>query len=355
MVLTMNKKYKINKKEKNKKSEIEINCEISAEEFKKYTDKEIKEIQKDFEAKGFRKGNVPEDIIKKEMGIDQILNQSANSAIQNVYLEIMEEIDEDIMGLPQISLTKIAEGNPLEFKIKIGLFPKAELPNYKKLAKELLKTENVEIKEEEVQKVIDDIIQMYDKNIKDKEESSDTEKSNEPKKKTKLNDEFVKKIGKFENVEDFKNKIRENVKLEKQNAEKMKGREELAKELIEKTKVTIPEIVLNQEIQSSLSRLVNALKKQGTTIEEYLEKTKKTEKDFFEENKKHVENQIKMRLILEAIAREEDIKVTEKEILEQLSALKQKHPDADEENLRNHISVTLANEKVLNLLEEQSK
>ncbi|MEX2436622.1 MAG: trigger factor family protein, partial [Candidatus Paceibacterota bacterium] len=109
----MSKKYKVEKIEENKKAEAEIKGSVPADIFKEYVANELKEIQKGYEAKGFRKGKVPIDVIEKTINKDQLLNEAANSALKDIYLDIIKESEIDVMGLPQISITKMAEGNDL--------------------------------------------------------------------------------------------------------------------------------------------------------------------------------------------------------------------------------------------------
>jgi len=123
------------------KSEMEISFEIPWEEFKPYVDKAYSILGKDVATDGFRKGNVPQDILEKEIGIGKILEQAADLAAKDKYPQAIYREEIEPISQPEVSVIKLAENNPFEFKVKISVLPDITLPDYKAIASEIEKKE----------------------------------------------------------------------------------------------------------------------------------------------------------------------------------------------------------------------
>src|SRR3989344_7862841 len=114
---------------------------IEAEKFENYRKKALLQIKSGLELPGFRKGAVPEKILEEKIGESGILEEAAELAIKDEWAKILRELEEkniEAIGRPQVEITKIAKGNPFEFKIQISVIDKINLPDYKKIAKEIL-------------------------------------------------------------------------------------------------------------------------------------------------------------------------------------------------------------------------
>lgn len=118
-------------------SEIEITGEISAGDFENCREKALKDLSENIQVDGFRPGKVPEKILAEKIGEGAIMERMAEIALQKEYLKIIEEKNIHVIGRPEVVITKMAKGNPLGFKIKTAVMPEIELPDYKKIAKEI--------------------------------------------------------------------------------------------------------------------------------------------------------------------------------------------------------------------------
>ena len=131
---------KINEKNK---SEIEISCEMTWEEFKPYCDRAFELLSQGVKVKGFRLGKAPQDLLKKEISQEKINSLAAENAIKEKYPEIIKEKDIEPIGAPGLSVLKLAENNPFCFKATVFVLPEVDLPDYKKIAKETPKEKAV--------------------------------------------------------------------------------------------------------------------------------------------------------------------------------------------------------------------
>src|SRR3989344_5521172 len=119
-------------------SEVEIIGEISAEIFMSGRSNAIKEFSEKVEMDGFRKGKIPEDILIKNIGIVAVLEKMAVIALEKEYPKIISEHKVRAIGRPEITLTKLAENNPLGFKVTTSALPEITLPDYKSIAKKIM-------------------------------------------------------------------------------------------------------------------------------------------------------------------------------------------------------------------------
>ncbi len=352
---------------------VTIQAEIPVEEINKYKKEVIEEAQKNMEKSGFRKGNVPLDMVEQELGMEKVIGSAADKALNEAYPQIIQEKDLQVMSAPKVSITKFALGEDLGFKAEVAVVPNFQLPKYKKIGKKIAQErkdkEDIDVSPEEVQQVINQILKMHTRAKKEKEDeekSKIVDKDGKPIKseekpgeketeKPELTDEFVKSIGKFENVEDFKEKIKDNLINEKQTAEIRKNREKIADKLVKETDLEIPEIAIEGELQSVKQKLQQDLKNQDMTMEEYMEKIDSTEDEFLKDQKEHIEKQLKTKIILEKIADKENIEPEKEKVETQAQMLKQKYPNTEEESLKDYVRMMMKNEEVLKILEGSDK
>lgn len=335
------------------KSEVQIDITIPAVDFEKYRERGFKKVQEFVQVDGFRKGNVPEDMITKTYGDMIILEEMANLALRDAYIEVIKE--EKIIPVtdPKVTINKIAKGNDLELSIIVAVMPEVTLPDYKKISQEKAKGALVEdVTEEEVNKVIDELRRGRAKF--QEHEHTDTPHEHVVDESTipELNDEFVQTFSpEFKTVDDFKNKIRENMKLEKEQKQKEKTRSLIVESLIEETKADVPDVMIEQELDRMFSQMKSDVTRFGGTWEDYLKHINKTEEALRVDWRKDALKRTMSQLILAEIALVEKIKPTDVEIETELTRLLATVQDVDEERAKAYLYQALSNEKVLAFLE----
>jgi len=116
-----------------KQCNVEIDCSLEWSEFLPYYEKALAEISSKKEIKGFRVGKAPKDLVEKEIGKHKILEEAVEHAVKETYFEAIRKNDLEPIGPPQVEILKLAEGNPLEFRIKAQVLPEVDLPDYQKI------------------------------------------------------------------------------------------------------------------------------------------------------------------------------------------------------------------------------
>jgi trigger factor len=98
------------------KSRVEISASIPAPIWEAGRKQALKNINETVTIDGFRKGNVPENILIGKVGENVINEEMAELALSKAYLDILIDNKIDAIGKPEVSVTKLATSNPLEFK-----------------------------------------------------------------------------------------------------------------------------------------------------------------------------------------------------------------------------------------------
>ncbi|NLC31025.1 MAG: trigger factor [Candidatus Moranbacteria bacterium] len=140
------------------KSKIEFKINIAWENWKNFLDEAVSEISKDLKIQGFRPGKAPKNIVEQKVGKDAILNAAAESAIRKNYSKEVEKLNLEIIGSPQISISKLAEGNDLEFIVVSSVMPEISLKDWQEGVKKInakFKAEKTEVPEEDIAKELE--------------------------------------------------------------------------------------------------------------------------------------------------------------------------------------------------------
>ncbi|MBU6430917.1 MAG: hypothetical protein KGJ58_03090 [Patescibacteria group bacterium] len=326
-------------------SEIEIEGEIKSEHLKIHRDKALAEIKKDAELPGFRKGNVPESVLIGKVGELSVLEEGARLAIEDALPHLLSEHEYEYIGAPEITITKIAHNEPLGFKVKIAIMPEVKLADYKKIAKEKNSKEmpKEEVSDKEVEEAISQILKSVAHNHnRDKEENTPA---------PALNDELVKKLGDFKDVADFKIKLKVIVAKNKEDKAREKKRIEIVEKIISESKMTLPKILIENELNKMEAQFKDDIERMGMKVEEYLRHLKKSFEDMKKEWRPDAEKRAKLQIVLNRIAVLEKIKADKNEVEKEAAHLLEHHKDANPAKAKEYIEMVITNQKVFEFLE----
>lgn len=337
-----------------KDSIVEIKGEITAETLEAHRKNVFAEVKKDFEMPGFRKGHVPDEKVMKHIDEKHLLEEAADSALNHVYPVIVEDYHIEPVAPPEVTVTKLAFGLPLAFTLRVGVTPEVKLPDYKSIAKAIMKEKRVEaVEEKDVDEVIRQIREMRSAHAAHAgKENSKEQEGTQLGELPPLNDALVKTLGDFRDVADFRAKLKENLKKEKEQEATRVIREALAKALEEKTAITVPEPLVEREVNAIRDRLEDSIVKNGLDKEEYFKKIGKREEEFFKEQRDYIIRQFKTKFILHEIAKQEHLHPDSEEITLTAQELMVRYSAAHPPHLYRYAEEMLLNEKVLRFLEE---
>jgi FKBP-type peptidyl-prolyl cis-trans isomerase (trigger factor) len=343
-------------------SEVEIEGELEADIFETYFAKALQKIGENIEIDGFRKGKVPENVLLSKVPEIRVLEEMAEMALSEHYPKILEAEKLDVISRPEISITKLARKNPLGFKIKTALLPEVKLPDYKSVAKEILSKvtsteKNITVSDEDVENTIMDIRRSRapKQHISetDVEESKKSGTSSIDTNLPEFNDESVQALGPFKDITDFKDKLKINIKLEKENHIKEKTRLNIIDKIIDGSTIDVPNILVELELDKILYRMESDITQMGLKFEDYLKQLNKTIDELRKEFRKDAEKKAKLSLVLGEISKLEKIEADKEQVAKEVAHILEHYKDADPERAAIHAENVLINEKVFQFLENQ--
>jgi trigger factor len=337
--------------------ELEISAEIPAEALAKYRAAALREVTAEAKIDGFRPGKAPETIVLQHYGEGALLQHAAEHAVKHEIPEILAKEKANIVDSPKVSIETLAPGQPLKFTARAPLAPEVKLGDYKKIAakRNAEKTE-VTVTDDEHKDTLSHLKRERTRIShleagKSSEEAAAEAAKLEEKNLPPLDEEFVKSLG-YESEATFVEVVRNNIKTEKEMRETEKRRAALLDELAKSSDIKYPAVLKEYELEDMASRMNSDLERMGTTLEKYLEATKKTLEDMRKEWDKPADERAKVRLVLAEIARAEKLEPDAKKLAAELEHAKKSHPQAHPEALRAHITHALRNEAVITWLEE---
>jgi len=174
-----------------------------------------------------------------------------------------------------------------------------------------------------------------------------------------LNDDFAKELGEFNTLDDVRKQIRENMMAERQHEAEHQAKDKLVAELIKRNEFEIPEALVERQIDLRLERGLRALAAQGMKAEDI----KKMDLNRLRAGQREqAVQEVKASLLLNQIAEEEKIEVSDQEIDHEVEALaKQSKQTAEAIRTRltrdgalDRIRNRIRNEKTLDFLYRQS-
>lgn len=340
--------------------EMELRAEIPADILLQYRTEALKEIKKAAKLDGFRQGHAPEERIIQVYGEGAIMREAAERAIEHELPELLASEKVLIIESPKVTtddpVRQLAEGKSLVFTARAALAPKVELPDYKAIASNLnAKKEEISVSDEEHKEALTHLrrerhriekIEAGTEAQKAAEESRAAQEADLP----ALDDDFVKTLG-YENAEKFSEALRANIKTEKEMQVRERGRAAILDELVKESKISYPAALREYELDDMEARLKDDLSRMRTTLEAYLNQTKKTRDELRAEWKEAADKRARVRLILAEIARIEKIEPDEKLLEKETAHAREHYAKADPATLRTHIAHAMRNDATLKFLE----
>ncbi|ACO86378.1 trigger factor [Clostridium botulinum] len=178
-----------------------------------------------------------------------------------------------------------------------------------------------------------------------------------------LDDEFAKEVSEFDTLEELKSDIKDRMKKELSEKAKAEYEEAVVEAVGANAEIEIPKVMIEKEIENMVRDLEMRLKYQGLDLKSYYEFTNSSEEKVKEYMRETAEKRVKTDLIMQEIAKVEDIKATEEELKEKAMEVAKQYGQKDVEKTaelianaqKAYLEIDIVNGKVLDLLVESSK
>ena len=269
---------------------VEILVKVPWEEVEKEYQKTLEELQKEATLPGFRKGKAPKAQVEKSIGKEKIYQEVIEQLIPRLYQEALTSQKINPIISPKVELIAAQEGKDWEIKFTTAEKPTVSLGNY----------------QEEIKKI----------NTKGKIWTPESEEKKTPEEK------------------------------EKEEREKL---DQIIETILKASQVTLPAILLENDVNQKLAGLIEKTEKLGLTLEQYLASLGKTAAEIRREYEEESRRNWQLELVLAKIADEEKITVSDEEINQFIA----KTPQSDQKALEQQrylIAAMLRQQKTLNFL-----
>ena len=180
------------------------------------------------------------------------------------------------------------------------------------------------------------------------------------KKLPKLDDEFAKDVSEFDTLNDLKTSIREKRQAANDDRAKHETENAAVEEVAKNTEVDIPSGMIDNEIEAMIRDMEQQLAYQGINLEQYLKIMNKTRKEIEDNYREQAEKNVKSRLVLEAIIKEEKIEASQEEVDEKIKEMATSYGRKEEELRKNEALVeylrnSVKTEKAIELIVKNAK
>lgn len=136
-----------------------------------------------------------------------------------------------------------------------------------------------------------------------------------------LDDEFASEVSEFDTLDAYKEEVRSKI-LERKEAEAKQHKEnQVVDKAIENAQMDIPQPMIDNEVKQMADDFARRIQQQGLTVEQYFQFTGSDESKMIAEMTPQAEKRIKTRLVLEAVAKAENIQVSDERVDEEMQKM----------------------------------
>lgn len=146
-----------------------------------------------------------------------------------------------------------------------------------------------------------------------------------------LDDEFAKDVSEFDTLDEYKQDIAKRLAERKAQTAEREKENAVVEKAAAASEVEVPEVMIDSEVERMMEDFANRLKMQGMTLEMYFQFSGQSEEVLKEQMRGDAEKRVLQNLVLEAIAKAENIEASEEEVTEELEKMaKQYQREVDE-------------------------
>lgn len=136
-----------------------------------------------------------------------------------------------------------------------------------------------------------------------------------------LDDEFASEVSEFETLAEYKESVKKNLEEKKAEEAKLEKEDKVVDAIIADAKMDIPAAMLETQQRQMAEDFAQRIQMQGISIDQYFQITGLTRAAFLEQIKPQAEKRIQSRLVLEAVAKAENIGASDEEYNEEIKKM----------------------------------
>lgn len=257
----------------------QVFIEVEGERIKKKFEEVFAAIAKEAKAPGFRPGHVPRDILEKnysQAAHEQVLKE----LIPDVYNEVIAREALDVVELPEISEVKL-ERSKLSFTATVDISPEIKVADYKGIK---VKYEPPAVTPEDIKRYLDSM--------------------KESRKIETIDDGFARSLG-YPALSGLEKSLERQVTIQKENQQRQKMEAQIIEKITQGLDFKLPASLLQRQLQEMLRQAKLDLALKGVPRA----KIDEQETAMLAELEPEAKKQVKIYLVMSAIAKKENIPV----------------------------------------------
>ncbi|MFH1648204.1 MAG: trigger factor [Patescibacteria group bacterium] len=251
--------------EKQPKSTLKITITVENDKVKKAYDKVLEETVKTTEIEGFRKGNAPKNMVEDKIGVSNLYGHVVDHLLKEFYTQALKENKISPVSNPRVEIKEFDIDKDFEFNAVVAIRPEIKVKEYKKALKKAFEDKKKEIEKQKAEA-----------------------------------------LKKGEQIPEIPAHL---------------GANEVIKILLEDSEVEVADILIQEESDRVIGRLLDQLRGINLSMEKYLKAQEKTADGLRKEYDEISEKSIKAEFVMSHLIQKEGIEVTDKEIDEMVGAL----------------------------------
>lgn len=181
-----------------------------------------------------------------------------------------------------------------------------------------------------------------------------------------LNDEFAQDVSEFDTLAEYKADLKKNLESKKEDEAKKTKEDEAIAKIVEKSKMDIPEAMIDTQCENMIDEFAQRIAQSGLSMEQYMQFSGLTIDALKEQVRPEAITRIQTSLVLEQIAKEENIEVSEADIdaeIEKMAGmygmeadkLKEYMGEAEKASMKRELSINKAIEIIMSSTKERAK
>lgn len=270
---------------------IQINFTIPWRLIQESQNKALDELSKNVSIPGFRKGKAPKEKSASYINPQQLTERTLQSILPKAFSDAVSKHKIRPIIYPRFEVIHAHNGEDWQIKATTCEYPEVKLPDYKKEAKGLNKSDSIWVPGKDQEK-----------------------EGKEPTRETK--------------------------------------EQKVLEMLLSKTKIAVPKVLVDEELERRLALLIDKIDKLGLTLDKYLASIGKNPDQLRQEYTKQAQDSIMLEFILDKIAEAEKIEIEDTQIDQALSVTGSKEipKSSQSQHQRRLVKTILARRKVVDTL-----
>lgn len=136
-----------------------------------------------------------------------------------------------------------------------------------------------------------------------------------------IDDEFAAEVSEFDTLDEYKADVKAKIKEQKAAEGKEKQEDQAVEQAVENATYEIPDAMIETQVDQMMNDFAQRMQAQGLTMEQYFQFTGMTAEKMLEEMKPQAVKRIETRLVLEAIAKAENIEISDEKLDEEIAKM----------------------------------